>query len=379
MMISDITQISINGYDKSNTLVDEKGLDFSKMNSISTCPFYGIIRHILNKNFQVNERNMALECGDLCHKCFAVYRAYSIYQRGEVENNNIIMTIGYNQIKRFFSEVLGDVTDDDLNYIIDDCLEKTKDFTTNLAKYTVFSDFIIDNSGYFDDPNDKKRTIANIKDSLTYYLSNFLNLIETEPVWIGDINNTETKVGIEIPFDTVVSISFIANGEEHTQDIHFIGKLDGIHVRLNDNNSLIIHENKTASRLDDSWVGQWYKSHQITGYCLAAYYFTKQECLQARVLGMQIPAPKSSGYAFRMERVDREQFNFNDWCRWVLHINEIIEDYKDNPEKALMNTHACCKYYKQCAFIPVCCSDEEERKRIIEEDMIIDEWNPLDD
>ena len=205
-----------------------------------------------------------------------------------------------------------------------------------------------------------------------------MDIVIDEPVWIENINDEDSKVGIEIPFDTLVEITFLQNGEEHTQLIHFIGKIDGIHYRKNDNNSLIVHENKTASRLDDSWLGQWYKSHQITGYCLIASYFTKQECLQARVLGMQIPAPKSSGYAFRMERVDREHFYFSDWARWVLHTHNVAEMYKNIPEKAPMNTHACCKFYKQCAFIPICCSSEEERKRIIEEDMIIDEWNPLE-
>lgn len=373
MRIEEITGINIDEYSGP----DERGLDFSILNSINTCPFYGIVRHIHNKTFSVNERNMALECGDLCHKCFAVYRALSIYDRGIVEKNSIIFEIGLREIKKVFSEVLSDTTIEIMNECVDDCFKKAEEFTTKLAKYTVFSDFIIDNSAYYDDPNDKKRTIANIKDSLTYYLSNFLNIVEEEPVWIEDVTDSNSKVGIECEFNTNVKIKFIYNGEEHEQEIHFIGKVDGIHVR-NSDGSIIIHENKTASRLDDSWLGQWYKSHQITGYCLIGNYITKQPCIQARILGMQIPAPKSSGYAFRMERVDREQYNFIDWARWILTNYQTIEEYKDIPQHAPMNTHACCKYYKQCAFVPVCCSSPDERVRIIEEDMITDEWNPLE-
>jgi hypothetical protein len=375
MKIDEIVSIDIKENDNSKPVM---ALDFSKLNSISTCPMYGITRHILNKNFQVNERSMALECGDLCHKCFAVYRALSIYFRGEEENNETLAKIGIRELSKVFREVCSDADDNQISEFIKECFEKAEEKVTKLAKFTIFSDFIIDNSGYYDDPEDKKRTIANIKDSLVHYCSNFLEIVIDEPVWIEDENDENSKVGIEIPFNTIVTITFVANGMENIQDFNFIGKIDGIHVKRKDNNSLIIHENKTASRLDDSWLGQWYKSHQITGYCLVGSYFTNQECIQARVLGMQIPAPKSSGYAFRMERVDREHFSFSDWARWILTTYEIIEDYKEIPEKAPMNTHACCKFYRQCAFIPVCCSSEEERKRIIEEDMVIDEWNPLE-
>ena len=380
MMINEILSINI---DKYTGPEDDRGVDFSILNSVSTCPFYGIVRHILNKSFVVNERNMALECGDLCHKCFATYRALSIYYRGVTENKDTLKLIGTHQIQRFFMEAIPDISEEEANDFILDCFERTEEFTTMLAKYTIFSDFIIDNSGYYDDPEDKKRTIANIKDSLRFYCSSFLDLVEEEPVWIENEEDIDTKVGIEIPFDVYIKIKYSTEIEKPQQIkeklIHFIGKLDGIHYRINDNNSLIIHENKTASRLDDSWLGQWYKSHQITGYCLVANYFTKQECLQARVLGMQIPAPKTTGYAFRMERVDREAFNYSDWARWVIETTNIIDEYKNIPEKAPMNTHACCKYYKQCAFIALCCSNEEERIRTINEDMVIDEWNPLQD
>lgn len=377
MIINEIVSINVLPIQE-NDIVDLYPLDFSKLNSINTCPMYGITRHILNKNFQTTERSMALECGDLCHKCFAIYRALSIWFRGLEENKPTLQSIGTREIAKVFREVCEDADDVMISDFITECFKLSEEKATKLAKYTIFSDFVIDNSGYYEDPNDKKRTIANIKDSLIHYCSNFLDVVEDEPVWIENEEDLCSKVGIEIPFDTIVELTYIQNGEEHTQPIHFIGKIDGIHYRKNDNNSLIVHENKTASRLDDSWLGQWYKSHQITGYCLIASFFTNEECLQARVLGVQIPAPKTSGYAFRMERVDREHFYFSDWARWVLHTYNVAEMYKNIPEKAPMNTHACCKYYKQCAFIPICCSNEEERKRIIEEDMIIDEWNPLE-
>lgn len=374
MLVETIKEIKVNTWTDGDLL---KGYDFSMMNSISTCPMYGITRYIHNKVFTINEREMALECGGLCHNCFAIYRACSIYYRGIKENNENLVAIGIKHIARFIQEVLMDVDEAKAVEFCHELIEKAEEKTTPVAKYTIFSDFLIDNSGYYDDPGDKKRTVENIKTSLLAYLSNFLDLIIDEPVWIADETDINTKVGIEIPFDVRVDIEFEANNALNIQPIHFIGKLDGIHVRKD--GSLIIHENKTASRLDDSWVGQWYNSHQITGYCLAGSYFTEQNCMQARVLGMQIPVPKYSGYAFRTERVDRETHYFEDWARWVLTVHQVIEEYKDHPEIAPKNTHACCKYYKQCAFTFLCVNSVEERKRIINEEMVEHEWNPLDE
>lgn len=375
MFIEEVTNIEV----VDNIENTDKGYDFSTLNAISTCPFYGITRFIHNKVFSDASRNMALECGDLCHKCYAAYRALSVYYRGKKENNETLKHIGFKYLVDLFNEVVeGDMDIADIDMQIECMLQEAENKAGMLAKYLLFSDWIIDNSGYYEDPEDKKRTIENIKESLMAYCSNFLNIVEDEPVWIADENDINSKIGIEIPFDVTVKITYIANGAEHVQDVHFIGKLDGIHVRKFDN-TLIVHENKTASRLDDSWVGQWYKSHQITGYCLAASYFTEQNCLQARVLGMQIPVPKYSGYGFRTERVDRENAYFSDWARWVITTIEVVEEYKDHPEKAPMNTHACCKYYKQCAFTPLCCVDEEERIRIINEEMVEQEWSPLNE
>lgn len=377
MFIERVTSINIS---ETNDLqkVDMQGFDFSKLNAISACPFFGILRHVHNKTFQANERLMALECGELCHQCFALYRALSIWDRGIEEDKIKLVKIAENYITKLFLEVMSDITPEQALNFVTDCKLEADKCTTKLAKYTVFSNFLIDNSGYYEDPDDKKRTVVNIKDSLLQYCSQFLDLVQNEPVWIEDENNINSKIGIEIGFDTVITLTYEANGYENKQDIRFIGKVDGIHYRKQDG-SLIIHENKTTSRIDESWVGQWYKSHQITGYCIFAKFFTSKDCNQARVLGMQIPQPKYSGVGFRTERVDRSNDYYEDWARWVLTTYNFVEEYKNNPELAPMNTHNCCKYYKQCNFLPLCVQNVEERIETINNEMIIDEWNPLDE
>ena len=170
MFIEEVTNIEV----VDNIENNDKGYDFSMLNAISTCPFYGITRFIHNKVFDDSARNMALECGDLCHKCFAAYRALSVYYRGKAENKDTLKQIGYNYLVNLFKETVNNELDyEQLMVIVYDLLQEAEQKNTLLAKYTLFSDWIVDNSGYYEDPEDKKRTISNIKESLLSYRNSF--------------------------------------------------------------------------------------------------------------------------------------------------------------------------------------------------------------
>jgi hypothetical protein len=86
------------------------------------------------------------------------------------------------------------------------------------------------------------------------------------PVWIRDISDPHSDIGIELPFDIVLSFVF---SDGSVREYRFIGKADGLHDR---DGTLYLHENKTASRLDDAWSQSFLLSSQITGYCIALAY-----------------------------------------------------------------------------------------------------------
>ena len=49
----------------------ENAVDFSTLNGVASCPMKGIVRNVLGKKFKEGEeRNMALEAGDLSHKVY---------------------------------------------------------------------------------------------------------------------------------------------------------------------------------------------------------------------------------------------------------------------------------------------------------------------
>lgn len=348
--IYEINDIKVEPYDEAKHGPMD-GYDFSTLNAVDGCAVKGIISNVLGKRFdEPKQRNMALEAGDLCHKCFAVLRA---------------LTLTKEQVCKFLLQAVPTMTQETFESL----LQKSDEQITPVSKQMIFVDYILENGGFYDDENDKKRTLANIRNTLLAYCSNFNDMVHEEPVYVDE----KGFVGIELPFDYVITITY---NDKVIQNFRFIGKIDGLHVYKD--GSLILHENKTASRLDDSWLGQWETSHQITGYCLIAQAITGKPCKKARVIGAQIPVPKMSGYAYRSERVDREVYYFENWARWVITQLEVVDSYKQCPHLAPMSTKNCCAYYSKCALLPLCVLDEDSRKEMIEQ-MIVDKWSPLDD
>jgi hypothetical protein len=74
----------------------------------------------------------------------------------------------------------------------------------------------------------------------------------------------------------------------------------------------------------------------------------------------------------------KDNNSYNKFVNNVINYN-YVEEYKNDPVVAPMNTHNCCKFYRQCNFLPLCVQSKEQRAETINNEMIIDEWNPLDE
>jgi hypothetical protein len=328
--------------------------DHTKLSAINTCPTWGIIRYTHHKTLQGVQRAMALEAGAAAHDGFAAVR---LSQLGFVQNYPKLMHLHGARIfgQSRWEKIFGTV----------------KEGRTPLSNTTNMAIEAFLTSGFFDDEKDRRRTSDNIIEALIEYSRQWD--MNRHRIWIRDPFNDQSDVGIEIPFAMTVA-TFDTNVK--LPRLVYTGKIDGIHVKTDDR--MIIHENKSGSRIDEAWLAQWRMSHQITGYCIAAGAFTDKKTELAEVIGMQIPLPKSVSDGIKIEQVPRDDYKVEQWANWLFHTVALDMRYKNIPLDAPRYTHSCNRYFRPCSFIALCDQDRKEQEKIYAE-MIHEEWSPLED
>lgn len=348
---------------------DLEAYDNTRLQAINTCPVWGQLRYGMHKSMSgPGLRQMALEMGSAAHEVFAAVRLWQLrkYQ------GNIPLSDFHGP------RLFGAARYEAMQNAVDD---REDDRSQSLA----FCLSALETSGFHDDPSDRRRTYTNLEEGCITYIDRWdWNRM---PVWIRDGTDPESDVGIELPFDVVLSFTLsggsrrlasdgqsASDNSEYEVSYRFIGKADGLHVRAS---KLCLHENKTASRLDEAWRQSFLLSSQITGYCLSLSLWAGQPIESAEIHGMSIPLPKSYDFGgIVRETVERRKHDFERWFNWFLHTVMLDQQFKNNPYDAPRYTHSCNRYFRPCSMIPFCDGDDEEQKRIVEE-MYHDHWSPL--
>lgn len=337
--------------------------DHSRLSAVNTCPTWGILRYGHHKRMPGSGRSMALEAGSAAHEAFAAVRWYQL-SRYQANDARLRASTAKQGLRLFGAERLDRMMN---------VLSESATHRTNVINFAIEA---LESGEFYDDIGEHRRTISNISESIIAYIDAYD--MERYPIWIRDVQDPDTDVGIEIPFDIVVDIVYDIGGggfgETKTLQCRFIGKMDGLHWNKDE---LIIIEEKTGARLDDNWLSQWVLSHQITGYCLAAATFTGQPCSHALVSGMRIPIGKIPAEGIRREYVPRSPLMFEKWANWFVTSIEMDQMWHDDIPSAPMYTHSCNRYFNTCSFLPFCAADSREEKEHILEEMEIDEWSPL--
>ena len=328
-----------------------KTYDNTKLMAINTCPTWGIVRYDHHKTLSGGGRAMALEAGSVSHEVYAAVRLWQLsrYQ----ERPDLAALHG----KRLFGDTRHNKMLSTINTATDD---RAQSLSYCLAA--------LETSSFYDDPSDRRRTFSNIEECLIAYIDRWD--WNRAPVWIGP---DDKSIGVEIPIDITLTYTF---GDGTTKKVRFTGKIDGVHVK---DGEIELQENKTGARLDEAWRSSFEMASQITGYCVATSVIIGEPVSKARILGMAIPLPKNFDMGGIVnESVRRESHHFERWFNWVLYTSEIAEKYTNDLPNAPMFTHSCNRYFRPCSMIPYCYADDEDRKQILEE-MVVDEWSPLHD
>lgn len=346
-------------------LEDLPTFDNTKLVAINTCPLWGIVRYTHHKTFSGVGRAMALEAGGAAHEVFAAHRLFSFGEHAEkfygVDTGTVERSFRSHGERIFgksrFEEMVNAVDPDE-------------DERTRCQQFSLTALY---NSGFYDDPGDKRRTTTNIEEMCLAYMDKY-DWKSRLPYW----NKDTDFLGIEVPVDVVIYIDYKDDrGEDSIIVIRFIGKADGLHWVDRDQEVLRVHENKTASRLGDAWEMSWETNHQPTGYMIALSAMLDLSISQSEMLGTCLPLPKSVSIGgLARVVVKRAQWQLLEWFQWLLHTALLHEQYKDNATNAPMYTHSCNRYFRPCSFITLCATAPEERKALFDE-MEQHEWNPL--
>jgi hypothetical protein len=222
----------------------------------------------------------------------------------------------------------------------------------------------LETSGYYDDPRDKRRTLQNLQDCAVAFVHRYP--YGQHPIWH---NADYTRVGIEVGFRFVIE-------SDVTPPFCYTGRIDGIQRH---GDKLLIHDGKTAARMDDAWTLSFSTSHQMTGYCVAASFFTGEPVWSGMVDGLAVPLPKSIDYGgVEFIPFSRSALAVEQWATWAVRMARKMREHLDDQLSAEMYTHSCNRYFRPCPMIALCaCPTKEEADEAMKE-MIVSVWDPLD-
>ena len=304
------------------------------------------------KQYQESGRAMALEAGEAMHQVFAAIRCWQLHYIQRLPRHAAASgtrIFGAEKWRAIWGEV-------------SKAGSRDRDQLATLAINTLH------NSGFYDDPDDKTRTIANMELASMEYIDQTLPYFDSWPVWVADRRNPNAPVGIEQVFDVVLEFGPRDSrpSGEAAKLIRYIGTLDGIVVNIVRGSRITLAENKTASRLDRAWVESFKMRHQITGYMACGQSLFGIEMWHARIYGVKIK-PTYKGEDVVIEPVERDKASVFHWANWVYRCVSTYEMYEKEFEYAPRYTHSCNRYFRPCSLIPFCADTPDGRRQQFEQ------------
>lgn len=337
--------------------------DNTKLVAINTCPTWGVLRYGLHKTeVAMGGRNLALECGAACHDFFAALRMWTIQERLATDLSGYeCPKVWDHGMKLFGKERYHEMMK----------VPQDGDRKDNAIRFALEA---LHTAGYYDDPSDRRRTLANMEVACLTYAERYFQ--SDLPVLVKD-----DFIGVEVPF--VIEIircecnhpSFWNDLQTKQTKAYYCGRVDGVHVY---GDQFITGENKTAGRLNDPWRMSFHMSSQVTGYNLALSALLGAPVVKSVIMGTQIPVPARDVYSgVSFEEVNRTDSDFIRWCEWFFHSVAMYEMWINDPTHAPRYTHSCNRYFSICQFLPYCTLNREDQREALEQ-MRVDEWSPLD-
>jgi hypothetical protein len=180
---------------------------------------------------------------------------------------------------------------------------------------------------------------------------------------IGNWQRVSVETRLELPLASAYVLSFMQDRVYYNREQDW----------------LVIVDLKTASRLDARWQSQWYRSLQMKLYRLAGQLIYQPSQLDIVIEGLQKGAKPKLQYlalpawSAELLREAEQQFahiarsDYNLLQRSILDSNVI--DISTLEDLALTETAVnyadCNSYNYECAFLPLCTAEPDERKALL--------------
>lgn len=231
---------------------------------------------------------------------------------------------------------------------------------------------VLHTTGFYDDDRDTVRTLTNMESATITYVDEQLKTMDQWPIYVEDKEDPTSTIGIELTIDAILHYS-------NHKRIRYIGTADAVLQCVLDREQAsrretYLGENKTASRLDDSWRFSFEMSHQVTGYNVLATTLLKKPTFKSKVFGLRLQPGKQDTYE-SFEPQERSGVMVQKWAEWVYGGVELYDMYDGDYENAKRLTHSCNRYFRPCALLPFC-SDSPEGRDLQIEQMVAGEMSP---
>lgn len=324
--------------------------DYTALNAVATCPTWGITRYVRHKTTSVNEedRAMALEAGGVIHECLAAIGLWQLRAQG-LDDHRIFHG------KRLFND-----------RTIFDGINEKEAISTQLRR---ICENVIESSEFYDDPNDTKRNITTMEDTLAAYIDRFQ--WTNTPIWVRDEKDPTADVGIEMPVDMIV--------ETNKYMLRYIGRLDQLSWTDTDKTEVFGIDYKTTSmNFTEAWDASFTISPQVTGYAIYAGLYVGQPVWRFQIHGLRLPVPARAPYnGIRFLPLQRGEHHIEQWGQWIDWCLDTINANIEAPQHAPKFNHSCNRYFRPCAFLHMCDGDREWRDEVFNS-LGEQKWNPHD-
>ena len=182
-----ITRIAMQRWNPDDEKKGLREFDNVKLVALETCPTWGIVRYEHHKLYKSPRRMMALEAGVACHQAFSSVR---LGDSTTTVQSSTMMTRTTNQrpCSAWFN------CSDDRAHAWRLCMDSGEDVERAIMLGALE---IFNSSGFYDDPDDKRRTTPNIEEALIVYVSRY-PLGKMMPV-AAHLQDAIPFVGVEIP------------------------------------------------------------------------------------------------------------------------------------------------------------------------------------